>query len=73
LNFAQAPADFSGTGVVLHFSAKKSTTRFFAKIIFGFATDACKMHKYLCTLPLDIPPYLHHILVILMLFDDYWE
>jgi hypothetical protein len=27
----------------------------------------------LCTLPLDIPPYLHHILVILMLFDDYWE
>jgi hypothetical protein len=27
----------------------------------------------LCTLPLDIPPYLHHILVIFMLFDDYWE
>jgi hypothetical protein len=24
----------------------------------------------LCTLPLDIPPYLHHILVIVMLFDD---
>jgi hypothetical protein len=27
----------------------------------------------LCTLPLDIPTYLHHILVIFMLFDDYWE
>jgi hypothetical protein len=27
----------------------------------------------LCTLPLDIPPYLHHILVIFMLFDDYWK
>jgi hypothetical protein len=27
----------------------------------------------LCTLPLDIPPYLHHILVIFMLLDDYWE
>jgi hypothetical protein len=27
----------------------------------------------LCTLPLDIPPYLHDILVIFMLFDDYWE
>jgi hypothetical protein len=27
----------------------------------------------LCTLPLDIPPYLRHILVIFMLFDDYWE
>jgi hypothetical protein len=27
----------------------------------------------LCTLPLDIPPYLHHILVICMLFYDYWE
>jgi hypothetical protein len=27
----------------------------------------------LCTLPLDIPPYFHHILVIFMLFDDYWE
>jgi hypothetical protein len=27
----------------------------------------------LCTLPLDIPPYLHHILVIFVLFDDYWE
>jgi hypothetical protein len=27
----------------------------------------------LWTLPLDIPPYLHHILVIFMLFDDYWE
>jgi hypothetical protein len=38
LNFAQAPADFVGTGVVLHFSAKNSTSRFFAKIIFGFAT-----------------------------------
>jgi hypothetical protein len=25
----------------------------------------------LCTLPLDIPPYMHHILVIFMLFDDY--
>jgi hypothetical protein len=25
----------------------------------------------LCTLPLDIPPYLHHILVIFILFDDY--
>jgi hypothetical protein len=25
----------------------------------------------LCTLPLDIAPYLHHILVIFMLFDDY--
>jgi hypothetical protein len=23
LNFAQVPADFKGTGVVLHFSAKK--------------------------------------------------
>jgi hypothetical protein len=38
LNFAHAPFDFAGTGVVLHFSAKKSTSRFFAKIIFGFAT-----------------------------------
>jgi hypothetical protein len=27
----------------------------------------------LCTLPLDISSYLHHILVIFMLFDDYWE
>jgi hypothetical protein len=27
----------------------------------------------LCTLPLDIPIYLHHILVIFMLFDDNWE
>jgi hypothetical protein len=27
----------------------------------------------LCTLPLDILSYLHHILVIFMLFDDYWE
>jgi hypothetical protein len=27
----------------------------------------------LCTLPLDIPHYLHHILVIFILFDDYWE
>jgi hypothetical protein len=27
----------------------------------------------LCTLSLDIPPYLHHILVIFMLFDDNWE
>jgi hypothetical protein len=27
----------------------------------------------LCTLPLDIPSYLHHILVIFMLFDDYCE
>jgi hypothetical protein len=27
----------------------------------------------LCTLPLDIPPYLHHILVIFMLFYDNWE
>jgi hypothetical protein len=26
----------------------------------------------LCTLPLDIPSYVHHILVIFMLFDDYW-
>jgi hypothetical protein len=25
----------------------------------------------LCTLSLDIPPYLHHILVIFILFDDY--
>jgi hypothetical protein len=73
LNLAQARADFGGTGVVLHFSANNSTSRFFEKIIFGFATDACKMHRYLSTLPLDIPPYLHHILVILMLFDDYWE
>jgi hypothetical protein len=24
-----------------------------------------------CTLPLDIPPFLHHILVIFMFFDDY--
>jgi hypothetical protein len=30
------------------------------------------IHNF-CTLPLDIPPYLHHILVMLMLFDDYWE
>jgi hypothetical protein len=27
----------------------------------------------LCTLPLDILPYLHHMFVIFMLFDDYWE
>jgi hypothetical protein len=27
----------------------------------------------LCTLPLDIPSYLYHILVIFMLFVDYWE
>jgi hypothetical protein len=37
----------------------------------------CVMHvKFihdLCTLPLDIPSYLHHILVIFMLFYDYWE
>jgi hypothetical protein len=39
LNFAQDPADFGGTEVVLHFSAKKLTSRFFfAKIIFGSKT-----------------------------------
>jgi hypothetical protein len=29
LNFAQDPADFGGTEVVLHFSAKKLTSNFF--------------------------------------------
>jgi hypothetical protein len=37
--------------------------------------DAVVIHvkciRDLCTLPLDIPYYLHHILVIFMLFDDY--
>jgi hypothetical protein len=37
----------------------------------------CLMHVKcihdLCTLPLDIPFYLHHILVIFTFFDDYWE
>jgi hypothetical protein len=38
LDFMQAPTDFRWTEVVLHFSGNKTSSWFFAKIIFRFAT-----------------------------------
>jgi hypothetical protein len=42
------------------------------RLILGMLMHVKCIHD-LCTLPLDIPPYLNHILVIFILFDDYWE
>jgi hypothetical protein len=38
LNFTQAPTDFAGTGLDLHFSGNKTSFWIFSKIIFGAAT-----------------------------------
>jgi hypothetical protein len=41
-------------------------------IYIGLVMHVKCIHDF-CTLPLDIPFYLHYILVIFMLFDDNWE
>jgi hypothetical protein len=65
---------------VMNFTNFSHFLKFVTKIIFSgeYSENMLRlMHVKciydLCTLPLDIPPYLHHILVIFMDFDDYWE